>query len=262
MRLANWRLVKELMQVVDAVLEVVDVRDPQSTRSLRLERLAEREGLPLIIVLNKADLVPRSVSEGWRKFFELREGLRAVYISARHRMGTRVLRRVLKEEVRKCPLSAGVFGVPKVGKSTLINVLKGRHSATTSPYPGLPGYTKKAQMFRVEGDVYLIDIPGIVPPEAVGVEKEIRLKPVDTLDNPVRAALQVVKKVLKHNPKAFLEAYGIDTESPERLLSELAVRKGLIYRKGGEPILHESAKIVIRDYLEGRIPFYVKPPQL
>ncbi|MCD6323683.1 MAG: 50S ribosome-binding GTPase [Desulfurococcales archaeon] len=261
MQLANWRLVKELMRTVDAVLEVVDARDPQSTRSLRLERLAERQGLPVIIVMNKADLVPRNICEGWKKFFELREGLRAVYISARHRMGTRVLRKVLREEVSKSPLAAGVFGIPKVGKSTLINVLKGRHSASTSPYPGLPGYTKKAQVFRIGGNVYLVDTPGIVPPEGVGVEREIRLTPVDTLKNPVKAGIEVIKKVLSHNPKAFLEAYGIDSQTPEEILEFIARRRGLIYKKGGEPILQEAAKVVIRDYLDGKITFFVKPPR-
>jgi len=260
MQLANWRLINELLGTVDVALELVDIRDPLSTRSLRFERLAERKGVPVIIIMNKADLVPRRVAEAWKKYFQ-REGVRAVYISARERLGTRILRKAIKDVIHYTPLTAGIFGVPKVGKSSLINVLKGRHSASTSPYPGHPGYTRKAQLFRIGGDIYLIDTPGLIPPEAVGIEAEIRSVPVDELKNPVATAIKLIKRIAAENPMAFLEAYGIDSTEPDRVLRELALKRGWIYRKDKEPILQESAKAVIRDYLDGRIPFYVMPPR-
>ncbi len=262
MLLANWRLINELLGMVDAVLEIVDIRDPFSTRSKKLERSAELHGLPLIIVLNKADLVPKSVSSSWKKYFRVKEGVPAVYISARHRLGTKVLRIKLREVVNKLPLSAGVFGVPKVGKSTLINTLKGRHSAPTSPYPGTPGYTTRAQVFRLGGYVFLVDTPGIVPPEGVGIEAKIRSSPVDKLRNPVAIALELIQRVLDQNELAFKEAYSIKAVKPEEILKELAFKAGLIYGKDKEPNLQEAAKKVIRDYLNGIVPFYVKPPQL
>jgi len=261
MLLANWRLVKELLGMVDVALEVVDIRDPLSTRSRRLERIAEMRGQPLIIVLNKADLVPKAVSESWRKYFEVREGLPAIYISARHRLGTRVLRTKLRSVVSKLPLSVGVFGVPKVGKSTLINTLKGRHAAATSPYPGTPGYTFRAQTFRLGRNIFLVDTPGILPPEGVGVEAEIRFSPIDELRNPVALALRLINRVLGENERAFRDAYGIGAGRPEGILEELALKAGLVYREDGEPNLMEAAKKLIRDYLKGVIPFYVKPPQ-
>lgn len=261
LQLANWRLVRELLQTVDAALEVVDIRDPLSTRSKRFERIADSMGTPVIVVLNKADLVPLRVSEGWKKYFE-REGFRAVYISARKRMGTRVLRRTLKDVVGSTPLTAGIFGVPKVGKSTLINVLKGRHAASTSPYPGLPGYTRRAQVFRIGGDVYLVDTPGLVPPEVVGVEAKIRMTPIDNLSNPVAVSIELIHKILEHNPMAFEEAYGISSKDPDTILRTLAIKRGWLYRKDKEPLIHESAKTIIRDYLDGKIPFYIMPPQL
>jgi len=262
MQLANWRLIRELLLTVDVALELVDVRDPISTRSRKLEKLTERSGVPLVIVLNKADLVPLSVSKDWKRYFE-DEGYPAVFISAQRRMGTLVLRRVLKRVTRnKLPLTAGIFGIPKVGKSTLINTLKGRHSATTSPYPGSPGYTKRAQTFRIGDGIYLIDTPGLVPPEGGGIESVIRVKPVDLLENPVAAAVELIRKILKYSPGAFKEAYGISSTNPDTILRELALMRGWVYRKDKEPIIQESAKLVIRDYLKGKIPFYVTPQQL
>ncbi len=263
MRLASWRLIQELLDMCDVALEVVDIRDPLSTRSRRLEALASRKGVPIVIVLNKADLVPIRVSEAWRRYFEAREGVRTVYISARKRLGTRVLRRTIKEVIKgKLPITAGVFGIPKVGKSTLINTLKGRRSAGTSPYPGTPGYTKKSQLFKIESNIYMIDTPGLVPPDSRDIESVIRSRPIDKLENPVAVALELIKKILKYNPYAFLQAYDIKSRNPGDIIAMLARKRGWVYRKDGEPILHEAAKAIIRDYLDGKIVFYVMPQQL
>ncbi len=262
MLLANWRLVRELLATVDAALEIVDIRDPIATRSERFEKTASKMGVPVIIVLNKADLVPLTVSRAWKKYFE-GIGYPAVYISAQKRLGTLILRKVLKKVVKgKKPLIAGIFGIPKVGKSTLINTLKGRHSASTSPYPGTPGYTRKAQTFKIGEGVYLIDTPGLIPPDKDDVECVIRRNPVDSLENPVEVAVKLIKKILNYSPKALEEAYGISSKDPDTVLRELAIRRGWLYRRDGEPILTESAKTLIRDYLSGKIPFYIKPQQL
>jgi len=259
--LANWRLVRELLTAVDAALEVVDIRDPLMTRSIKFERLVERHGIPLILVLNKADLVPLTVSKAWKEYFS-RQGVNAVFISAQKRMGTLVLRKVLKRALNnKKPITAGIFGIPKVGKSTLINTLKGRHSATTSPYPGTPGYTRRAQTFKIGEGVYLIDTPGLLPPDTNDVESEIRGKPIDSLDNPVATAVKLIRKIVSHYPTAFEEAYGIRSCEPDEILRLLALKRGWVYRKDGEPVLQESAKAVIRDYLSGKIPFYITPPR-
>ncbi len=264
MLLASWRLVRELLGRVDVAVEVVDVRDPISTRSIRFERMCSDLGIPLIIALNKADLIPKEVGLGWVRYFKSYEGLDAVLISAQKRLGTLRFRGLVKEKVRNVVGGGvgvvGVFGIPKVGKSTLINVLKGRHSATTSPYPGTPGYTKKAQLFKIKGGFYVLDTPGIIPVEE-GVESVIRMNPIDKIPNPVQTALDLIKKVIQHNPKAFLKTYGIETQEPTEILKELALKKGWVYRKDREPILHEAAKKIIKDYLDGEITFYINPPK-
>ncbi len=262
MLFANWRLINELLSLADVALELVDARDPLATRCKKLEGMVKSKGLPLILVLNKSDLIPRSVAEAWKEYFERVEGIKTVYIAARERKGTRVLRRTIKEVVGgKKPITVAIFGVPKVGKSTLINILKGRHSARTSPYPGTPGYTTRAQLYRIGGGIYLIDTPGIVPPDTDEVEYLIRSRAIDEIENPVEVAVKIIKKVSKYNPHAFKQAYGIDSTDPDVILKELAIRRGWVYRSDGEPIIHESAKLIIRDYLDGKIPFYTTPPQ-
>lgn len=261
MRLANWKLIKELVELSDVVLEVVDIRDPILTRSPKLESTVSRLSKHLIIVLNKSDLVPRSVSEAWKEYFEMQD-LNAIYISARERLGSRVLRKTIRRVTSKKPVVLLVAGLPKVGKSTLINTLKGRHSASTSSLPGSPGYTTRAQLYRIGGGMYLIDTPGLIPPESNDVEVVIRAKPIEELDNIIDCAIKLIRKVLQHNRLAFKEAYGIDGLEPQTILETIARSRGWISKEDAEPLINEAAKAVIRDYLEGKITYYYYPPNL
>ncbi len=251
---------RELLSVSDVALELVDSRNPIATRSKKLERVAEKLGVPILVVINKADLIPRKVAEAWKEWFE-EQGLRAVYIAAQRRMGTRVLRKAIKDVAGRGQITVSVFGVPKVGKSTLINILKGRHSARTSPYPGSPGYTTHAQVYKIGGGIYLIDSPGILPPESGGVEAIIRSAPVDNIKNVIQVALELMKIILQHNPYAFLEAYGIESRDLDGILRELARMRGWVYKRDKEPIIEEAAKAIIRDYLAGKINYFFMPPR-
>ncbi|MEM1747333.1 MAG: GTPase [Sulfolobales archaeon] len=262
MRFASWRLVRELLELSDVALELTDSRDPLNTRSVRLEKTVSWLGKPLIIVINKADLVPRNICEEWKNFFKVKLGYEAVYISARDRLGTMVLRRTIKRVVKESAgekerIVVSVFGLPKVGKSTLVNALKGRHSTPTSPYPGYPGYTFKSRLFYVGGGIYLIDTPGVIPPEVGDVEAVIRSKPVDELPNPEKVAVSLIQKILRYNKKAFLDAYGIESEDPNEIVVEVAKLRG--WMKKGEFDIYEASKAIIRDYLDGRIMYYYSP---
>jgi len=92
-------------------------------------------------------------------------GLPTVYIAAARKMGTIKLRRAIKKIAPSLPTIVSVIGYPKVGKSSIINALKGKHSASTSPYPGSPGYTRTFQLYRVDPNILMIDTPGILPVE-------------------------------------------------------------------------------------------------
>lgn len=259
MKLAGWGVIKELVGMSDVVLELVDIRDPLATRSPKLESLVRSSSKQLIIVLNKADLVPRSVAEAWKKYF-IMQGMNSVYISARERLGSRVLRNEIKRVVIKTPIVVLITGLPKVGKSTLINTLKGRHSASTSSLPGSPGYTTKAQLYKVGSNMYLIDTPGLIPPEGDDIDLIIRAKPIDEINNIIAVAVRLINKVLQYNRSAFKEAYGVNVLDPEAILKTIALKRGWIAKGSGEALIAEAAKAVIRDYLEGKIIYYYLPP--
>lgn len=259
MKLASWRLLRDVIERSDVVLEVVDIRVPPLTRSPKVEKITLKYGKKLIIVLNKCDLVPKSVAEQWKGVFEEVLKVKTVFISTKDRLGTKILRDSIKNVVKVKPIVVSVIGFPKVGKSSIINALKGRHSAPTSPYPGTPGYTRRAQLYKIEKNVYMIDTPGVIPIEGVGIESVIRGKEVEHLKNPFTVAVNLIKFIKTFNPHAFSEAYGFDDNNPSAIIEWYARKRGWFYKKTGEPLLDEAAKQIIRDYHNGKIPFYIPP---
>ncbi|RZN63120.1 MAG: GTP-binding protein [Thermoproteota archaeon] len=246
----SWRDIERAMEEADVVLEVIDSRFPDITRSRKLEKMTKERGKNLVIAMNKVDLVPRDVAERW--IWRISKEFPVVPVSARKRLGTMRLRRFLK---RYSPAVVLIAGFPKVGKSSIINVLKGRHSASTSPVPRSPGYTKGFTKYRIEKGLYIIDSPGIIPPEGSGFEAVVRGGKADLVD----MASSLILTASKISPGLLKRAYGVAEESPEEVLSAIARKRGFIFKSTGELNLSEAAKVLLEDFYRGKISFFMIP---
>ncbi len=253
-----WRRVRKVLEDADLVLEVADAREPIETRNKRLEELAEKLGKPIVLVLNKCDLVPFEILEAWKKFLE-RE-YPTVFISAKHRLGTRKLMVYIKRYSPRLPVRVAVVGYPNVGKSTIINYLKGKHVAQTSP---VPGWTRGEQLVKAKSWLYVVDTPGVIPVEEVKDEALLIIKgAVDParLQDPVYPAIKLIERILKFNPTAFLERYGTDSKDPMQIIEWVAKKRGLLLR-GGKPNIEEAARAIIKDWIEGKLTYYRRPEE-
>jgi len=253
-----WRRVRRVLEDADLVIEVADAREPIETRNKRVEELAYKLGKPLILVLNKCDLVPMEVLERWKRFLE-RE-IPTVFISAKFRLGTRKLILYIKRYAPRLPVRVAVVGYPNVGKSTIINYLKGKHVAPTSP---VPGWTRGEQLVRAKSWLYVVDTPGVIPVEEVRDEALLIIKgAIDParLQEPVYPAVKLIERILKFNPNAFLERYGIEERDPLKILEEVARKRGLLLR-GGKLNIEAAARAVIFDWIEGKLTYYRLPEE-
>ncbi len=250
--------VSQIMNRCDAVIEVVEARNPISLADTRIEKMAKKMGKEIILVLSKSDLVPQYVCLEWQRYFKER-GINAICFSKVIKSTINKFKKFLAEHIEKRPVFYLLVGYPKVGKSSIINVLKGYKSAPTSPYPGSPGYTKGSQHYLVMPGIYIIDTPSVLPPTTNDMEILIRRQPIEMIENPVKIAITLIERTLSFNVNTFRNLYKINSTEPIEILKEFALKKGWLMKKDREPNIDEVARSIIRDYLNGKIPFYTLP---
>ena len=257
LRLLTRREILDSVLASDIVFEILDARIPEYLRNRFLERTAMGNDKRLVLALNKIDLVPRSVVSEWIDYYRDR-GFECITTSASKR-DVKAVKRILREAGEE--IVASFFGAPKVGKSSLINILRGRSSATVSRYPGTPGYTKGTQIYKIYGGIYIIDTPGALPIDADRLEMVIRTRPPERIENPVGVALELIERIERTVPGSIEEAYGVSGK-PLEILEKLSIKRGWILRGSGEPNIEEAAREIIRGYLDGRIRFYTRPEHM
>lgn len=109
--------------------------------------------------------------------------------------------------------------------------------------------------------IYLIDCPGIVPPNNNDSPEDILLRGVvrvEAVENPEQYIAAVLNKAKPQHIERTYDVRGFET--PLEFL-ELLARKGGRLLKGGEADVDGVAKMVLNDFLRGKIPWYTPPPK-
>ncbi|KAB8199653.1 NUC091 domain-containing protein [Aspergillus parasiticus] len=260
------RIWNELYKVIDSsdvIIHVIDARDPEGTRCRSIEKYI-REEAPhkhLIFVLNKCDLVPTGVAAAWVRHLSKDHPTLAFHASINNSFGKGSLIQLLRQfsslHSERKQISVGFIGYPNTGKSSIINTLRKKKVCTVAP---IPGETKVWQYITLMKRIYLIDCPGVVPPNQNDTPEDILLRGVcrvENVENPEQYIPAVLKRV---QPRHLERTYGVrGSDDPLEFLAVLA-RKGGRLLRGGEPDLDGVAKMVINDFLRGKIPWFTPPP--
>ncbi|KAI1868560.1 uncharacterized protein JN550_006476 [Neoarthrinium moseri] len=260
------RIYNELYKVMDSsdvVIHVLDARDPLGTRCRSVEKYL-REEAPhkhLIFVLNKCDLVPTSVAAAWVRTLSKEYPTLAMHSSITNSFGKGSLIQLLRQfsglhKDRK-QISVGLVGYPNVGKSSIINTLRAKKVCNVAP---IPGETKVWQYVTLMKRIYLIDCPGVVPPNQNDTPQDILMRGVvrvEKVDNPEQYIPGILAKVKTHHMERTYELKGW-TDHMNFL--ELMARKAGRLLKGGEPDVDGIAKMVLNDFMRGKIPWFTPAP--
>jgi len=251
--------IDSIIKEADIILEVLDARFIDKSRNPELEEKVKRQGKVIIYILNKSDLV--DVNE-LKRTVELEQVRPYIFFSSKDRKGSLSLRRLIKinaEKTKKDSVSVGVIGYPNSGKSSLINYLVGKSSARVSSQAG---YTKGIQKLKLSKGLYLIDTPGIIPPqEKIQSTEEILVKlpkigatTWDKTKNPD----MVVASLVRQYPKILEDFYKVNAKgNSEFLIEELGKKLGYL-KKGGLVDEDRTAKKILRDWQEGKISYFKK----
>ena len=108
--------------------------------------------------------------------------------------------------------------------------------------------------------IYLIDCPGVVPNNVNDSETDTILKGVVRVEN-IRKPVDQINDLLERvNPVHVQRTYEVKGwEDHIEFLELLAKRMGKL-NKGGEPDISTTAKMVLTDWMRGKLPHFVKPP--
>jgi nuclear GTP-binding protein len=154
-------------------------------------------------------------------------------------------------------ISVGFIGYPNTGKSSIINTLRKKKVCTVAP---IPGETKIWQYITLMKRIYLIDCPGVVPPSNTDTPQDILLRGVVRVEN-VEHPEQYIPAVLsKTKPQHIERTYQIKGYKNHIEFLEKLARKGGRLLHGGEPDVDGVAKMVLNDFLRGKIPWFTPPP--
>lgn len=292
-RRAYDKIFKTVVDASDVVLYVLDARDPELTRSRKVEQaVLQAGGKRLILILNKVDLVPTPVLTQWLNFLKLSfptvpvkaspgaAGSSTYNKNLSCAVTGNALLKALKSYAAKSNLKraivVGVIGYPNVGKSSIINSLTSRHgNLKACPVGNMAGVTTTMREVKVDNKLKILDSPGIVFPDEISSKKivlEAKLAlmsaiPPKSIRDPVSVVELLLKRLAKDTQMAdaLKEYYQVPSlpssdvkEFTKQFLIHVARSRGRLNR-GGVPNVESAALSVLNDWRDGRITGWVLP---
>ena len=229
-----WKVVEEIINESDIILEVLDARMVNLSRSEEIERLVN----------------DNKVIEKHKKLLK-KEALCYVVSSINRSSITKLRDHLLKLSKNQEFMRIGVLGYPNTGKSSIINALVRRKKAKISSRAGT---THGQQWIKLSDNVRIIDSPGVIPLKQndelryalIGSRNPEKIKNLDLV------AHEIIK--LFKNSDNLKKHYKIDIESnnPEQIIGEIGRKKGFI-KKGNEIDEIRVAMKIIRDWQSGKL---------
>ncbi|KAL5114955.1 GTPase required for pre-60S ribosomal subunit nuclear export and maturation [Pleosporales sp. CAS-2024a] len=266
MKGTSKRIWNELYKVIDSsdvILHVLDARDPDGTRCRSVEKYIRTEAphKHLVFVLNKVDLVPSKVAAAWVRHLSKEFPTLAFHASINNSFGKGSLIALLRQfsslHSDRKQISVGMVGYPNTGKSSIINTLRKKKVCVVAP---IAGETKVWQYITLMKRIYMIDCPGIVPPNQDDTDEDLLLRGSVRVEN-VEYPAQYIDAVLRRvQPRHLQRTYDIhDYEDGVMFLEQLCRKSGRLL-KGGEADIDGAAKMVLNDWIRGKIPWFTPPP--
>jgi len=233
----------KVIEMSDIVLEILDARFISETINKDVEVQVNIKKKILIRVVNKSDFLDRKQIKVIKKQLD-----NCIFVSVTQHIGIAQLRRKIKVLAKQNKIDdvvIGVLGYPNVGKSSLINVLKGRKAAKTSPEAG---YTKGKQYVRVTKGIMMIDTPGIISKEKksenalvlIGAKNPHKIKDPDI----------AVVNLLEQRPGLIEQMYGVEIkDDKQETIEDIAIKLNM-KKKGNLPDLDRASRKILHDWIK------------
>ena len=260
------RKIKESLPLVDAVVEIVDARIPESSRNPELDQITS--GKPRIILLNKSDIADQSATDAWMNHFK-NNGAFVLAVDCKSGRGLNhfvpLAREALKERIAANeakgmagrPLRLMVVGIPNTGKSSFINRMSSKSKLQVANRPGV---TRQNQWVVCGDGIELLDTPGVLWPKfedpAVGNKLAFIGSVKDDIMDVETIAVRLLDILKTDYTDRLAERYKLgpeiaDLESWE-VLEAIGRKRGMLLR-GNEVDTERAANTLLTEYRGGKL---------
>ncbi len=248
------KAIQERIKEIDVVIELLDARLPGSSANPMLGEITA--GKPTLKVLNKQDLADAERTALWLAHYNAIPNVRAIPLDASMTTPARELVNACHELAPKRggmtkPMRVLICGIPNVGKSTLINTLKGKRAAKTGDEAGV---TKLEQRITIADDFYLYDTPGLLWPRIIVAKSGYNLAASGAIGRNAfdeeEVALELLDYLRQHYApvlEARFKLTGVAESTDEELLNAIGRKRGAL-QSGGKINVQKAAEIVIHDF--------------
>ena len=260
MNVTKKAIAERVSEGIDVVIELLDARLPASSANPMLAELTGHK--PGLKVLNKQDLADPDVTARWLAHFNAQPDTRAIALDASERAPAQQL-------VAGChalapnrggmakPMRVLICGVPNVGKSTLINTLKGERKAKTGDEAGI---TRLEQRITLADDFYLWDTPGMLWPRIIVDKSGYNLAASGAVGRNAydeeEVALELLDYLRQHYAPLLEARFKLDEPiaqmQGEEVLEAIGRKRGALLGKG-RVNLQKAAEIVMNEFRAGTI---------
>lgn len=257
------RLIKENINLIDIIYEVIDSRVPYSSKIVDIDDLVSSK--PRVLIFTKYDLcdkvetdkfISKYKSMGYHVLkYNLTDNFdNSELVNLSNSILKDKLDKLKEKGVNKNTIRALVVGIPNAGKSTLINKIVGRKITVTGNKPGV---TKNLNWVRVGKNIELLDSPGILWPKLEQEKVAFNLASTTAIKEdilPKESVCVYIIKFLYNNYKDILfDNYGVsDIEDFYEVFEVIGKKKGFLMR-GGIVDDDRVVNLVINDIKSGKI---------
>lgn len=257
------RIIKENINFIDVVYEVIDARMPQSSKIKDIDEYIGN--LKKILIMTKIDMCDMEETNKWIKYYESLGYVvypvnleKTTNLTPLINLTKNITREDNEKRLQKGMLNRKtrvlVVGIPNAGKSTLINRLVGKKVTQTG---NMPGVTKQVNWIRINNDLELMDTPGILWPKLDNQTLALNLASLTSIKEEILPIDEVVNYILKtlqtYYPNLLNKRYGINSvDDFEATIETIGKKRGCLV-KGGCVDYDKVFSVVMNDIKIGSI---------